>query len=148
MIRLLMGFLATIAFAVIYNVPKRALLPAGLVGTGALLIRIGAEKMDMSPVAGVFAGAFFVSVASEVLARIQKLPGTVFIVSGILMLVPGVSSLNAMRAFVEQDYLKGIASATETLLMAGAVAAGLALAGALVRMDRRKRRVAQGETGD
>ncbi|MFC4767563.1 threonine/serine exporter family protein [Effusibacillus consociatus] len=148
MIRLLMGFLATVAFAVIYNVPKRALLPAGLVGAGALLIRDGAEALHMSPVAGVFAGAFFVSVASEVLARMQKLPGTVFIVSGILMLVPGMSALNTMRAFVAEDYITGIANATQTFLMAGGVAAGLVLAGALVRMDRRKQRVGQSETDD
>ncbi|WP_018131749.1 threonine/serine exporter family protein [Effusibacillus pohliae] len=148
MIRLLMGFLATIAFAVIYNVPKRALIPAGFVGTGALLIRTSAERWEMNPVAGVFLGAFFVSIASEILARVQKLPGTVFTISGILMLVPGTSALNTMRAFVQQDYLSGIANATQTLLMAGGVAAGLVLAGALVRMDRRKRRVAKGQTDD
>jgi uncharacterized membrane protein YjjB (DUF3815 family) len=148
MIRLVMSFMATVAFAVIYNVPKRALIPAGLVGTSALLIRLEAERYALSPVAGVFLGAFFVSVASEVLARMQKMPGTVFIVSGILMLVPGTSALATMRAFVSGDYLTGIANATQTLLMAGGVAAGLVLAGALVRMDRRKQRVAEGKPDD
>lgn len=148
MIRLIMGFLATIAFAVIYNVPKRALIPAGFVGTGAFLIRMGTEYAKLNPIAGVFLGALFVSVASEVLARIQKMPATVFIVSGVLMLVPGVSAFNTMRAFVSADYLTGIANATQTFLMAGGVAAGLVLAGALVRMNRRKRRVAQGQTDD
>lgn len=148
MIRLLMGFVATVAFAIIYNVPKRALLSAGLVGTGALTIRLGAEYFELSPVAGAFFGALFVSAASEVLSRIQKLPGTVFIVSGILMLVPGMSSLHAMRAFVAGDYWQGISYATETFLIAGAVASGLVLAGALVRMDRRKHRAVQDQADD
>ncbi|GAX88647.1 threonine/serine exporter family protein [Effusibacillus lacus] len=148
MIQPVLGFIATIAFAIIYNVPKQALIPAGIIGAGALMIRHWAEQFGLNPVAGVFMGAFFVSVSSEVLARIQKLPGTVFIVSGILMLVPGMSALNTMRAFVQADYATGIANATQTLLMAGGVAAGLVLAGALVRMDRRKQRVAQGQTDD
>lgn len=148
MIRLLMGLIATVAFAIVYNVPKHALFSAGLVGTGALTIRLGAEYFGMSPVAGAFFGALFVSAVSELLARIQKLPGTVFIVSGILMLVPGMSSLNAMRAFVAGDYWQGISYATETFLIAGAVAAGSVLAGALVRMDRRKQRAVQGQADD
>lgn len=148
MIRLLMGFIATVCFAIVYNVPKRALLPAGLVGTGALGILMGATYFHMSSVAGAFFAALFVSVFSEILARIQKLPGTVFTVSGVLTLVPGMSSLNAMRSFVVGDYMQGISYATETFLIAGAVAAGLVLAGALVRMDRRKQRAVQSEAND
>jgi uncharacterized membrane protein YjjB (DUF3815 family) len=108
MIKLLMALLATISFAVIYQVPKKALMPAGLVGTGAWLCRNGFEALGVGPITGAFLGALFVAVASEVLARVQKLPGTVFIVSGIITLVPGISALNTMRSFMEGDYLGGI----------------------------------------
>lgn len=148
MIQLLMALLATISFAVMYHVPKKALISAGLVGTGAWLFRNAFESIGITAVTGAFVGALFVAVASELLARLQKLPGTVFIVSGIITLVPGISALNTMRSFMGGDYLGGIANATQTILIAGAVAAGLVVAGALTRMDRRKFLAAKSQADD
>ncbi|BCJ87390.1 threonine/serine exporter family protein [Effusibacillus dendaii] len=139
---LILAYLGTVAYAIIYRVPKRALLTAGLVGAGASAIRSGVEQLASSAVAGAFLGAFFVSIASEMLARIQKLPATVFIVCGILMLVPGMRALSAMRFFMEKDYFQGISNGTETFLIAGGIAAGLVVGGALMRFGRRRQHVA------
>jgi uncharacterized membrane protein YjjB (DUF3815 family) len=140
MIRLAMAFLATTSYAVIYNVPRRALIPAGFVGAIAWLVLVVSQKLfNFNVVAASFSAALAVAVSSELLARIQRIPATVYSFAGIVTLVPGTSAFATMRAFIEGDYFTGLSRGTETMLIAGAVASGLVLAGAFMRWGRRGR---------
>jgi uncharacterized membrane protein YjjB (DUF3815 family) len=134
------AFVATLCYAVLYHVPKRALIPVGLVGMGAWIIQDVLGNLNIANVGAAFAGGMFVAVASEWLARKMRMPVTVFVVGGIVPLVPGSSAYATMRQFVIGNQLNGLARGTETLLIAAAISAGLLLAGTIVRLDRRKRR--------
>lgn len=134
---ILMSLLSAISFAVIFRVPPKALPAAGLVGLGAWSIRQGMVTYGFSPVAATFLAALFVAVTAESLARIQRMPSTVFTVAGIVTLVPGLAAFRTMRSFVAGDMLGGISSAVETSLVAGSIAAGVVLAGALARINKK-----------
>lgn len=136
----LMSFLATGGYAVLYQVPRRALVPVGLVGTGAWITLEICMKFGLSTIGASFIGGLFVAAASEWLARWLRMPVIVFVVGGIVPLVPGSIAFKTMRYFVTGNYIDGLASGTETLLIASAISAGLVLAGTIVRLDRRARR--------
>lgn len=134
------GFAATYCYAVLYQVPKKALVLVGLVGTGAWLVQEFISRLGVAAVASAFIGGMFVAMGSEFLARRVRMPVTVFVVGGIVPLVPGSKAYATMREFVMGNEMFGIVRGAETILIAAAISAGLLLGGTLVRMTGRARR--------
>lgn len=143
-----MAFVAAIAYAVLYHVPRQAFFLIGFVGSGAFTVQKAAMALGMSHVMSAFTAALFVALASELLARWRRMPSTVFSIAGIVPLVPGSKAYAAMREFVSGDNLVGITRGAEALLIASAVAAGLVLAGTLVRLVDRRIRNARNRAGN
>jgi len=88
-------------------------------------------------VAATFISTLFVAIMSQLLARVQKMPVTVFSISGIIPLVPGGLAYETMRSFVENDYSIAIKLATKTLLLSGAIAFGLIISGVISQTMKR-----------
>ncbi|UCZ55193.1 threonine/serine exporter family protein [Bacillus shivajii] len=127
-IELVLTFFAIVAFGVIFSVPKRALLLGGGIGmvTWAVLqtgISFGASSVFATAVA-----SFIAATISHIFARKVKIPVTTLAIPGILPLVPGSRAYFTMLSFVEGDYLQGLEFGVETMLQAGAIAAGLVFA--------------------
>lgn len=135
LLQLAAAFVAVVFFSVTTQAPRRTLASGGLVGALAwgvqFLLGSGHE------VATAFAGALTAGALAEVLARRQREPVTVYISAGILPLVPGVTAYRGMLALVQGDAPTALTLLTQTLFVAGAVAAGVALPTALVRARRR-----------
>ena len=136
----LFSALATIAFAILNQVPKKAIIPAGILGIVAWLFLNGALKNGANVIAANFMASLAVSLLSEVFARYYRMPVTVFAVPGIIVLVPGMDAYFAMRDFVTHRYMNGMSMATETVLIAGAISTGLVIAGVLMRSIWRQRK--------
>ncbi len=136
----LFSALATIAFAVLNQAPRRAILPSGVLGAVAWLLLNGAIKNGVDVIAANFFASLVVSLFSEAFARHYRMPVPVFAVPGIIVLVPGMDAYFAMKDFVTHHYLNGISMATETMLIAGAISTGLVIAGVLMRSIWRPRR--------
>ena len=127
------AFVASTAWGVIFRAPKKRILLAGLTGALGWMGWLLASAGGLEIVGRTALGAFAVGISGEIIARIWHEPATVFLTPGIVPLVPGVTVYAAMQAFVAGDYLGGLSLATETLLAAGAIAGGLAVATSLVR---------------
>lgn len=136
---LLMSLCATVGYAILYHVPKRAALWVGVVGMGAWLAQYVAVQYGVTSVGAAFIGGLIVAVISELLARLMRMPVIVFVVGGIVPLVPGSAAFRTMREFVTGHDLEGLARGTETFLIASAISAGLVIAGTIMRLDRRRR---------
>lgn len=126
--QLLLSFSAAAAFGVLFNAPRRMLLHCGVVGAVGWLAFISARVLLEDQVVATFIGAFTIAMLSHVFARRRKMPMILFSVSGIIVLVPGLTAYNAMRHVVEQDYLMAIELGTRVMLISGAIAMGLVFA--------------------
>lgn len=126
--QLLLSFSAAVAFGVLFNAPRRMLLHCGVVGAVGWLAFISARVFLEDQVVATFIGAFTIAMLSHVFARRRKMPMILFSVSGIIVLVPGLTAYNAMRHVVEQDYLMAIELGTRVMLISGAIAMGLVFA--------------------
>lgn len=127
------SFVASVAWGIIFRAPRRRLGFIGLCGGLGWCAWVIGEGMGLSDVSRTLLGAFVVGLSGEVFARVFREPATVFITAGIVPLVPGAASFAAMQAFVVGNYLDGLSLATQALLAASAIAAGLAFASPLVR---------------
>jgi uncharacterized membrane protein YjjB (DUF3815 family) len=123
--QLLTSFIASAAFGIIFNVPKKLLLNGGLVGMIGWFIYILFVEYDFDPILATFVATFFVAMISQLFARIYKTPMTIFSVSGIIPLVPGGLAYEAMRYFVINDYNTAIQLAAKAFMISGAIAMGL-----------------------
>lgn len=97
-----------------------------LVLTGVLAFyasRLGA--LVFGPELGSFAGAFAVGVSSNLLARMLDRPSQVYLVPGILLLVPGSVGVRSLAALMDRQVLSGIETAVTMVVIAVSIVAGL-----------------------
>jgi len=88
--------------------------------------RFGAALMG--PETGACIGAFWVTVASNLMSRTLKRPATPLALPGILLLVPGTVGYRSFTALLEEDVLSGVDGAFTMLLVALSIVVGMLVA--------------------
>ena len=134
-------FLTTLTFAFLMSAPLRAkLLSAGIATAGYLIYDIFIMQ-EMSVLLAFFAGTVVIAVLAEVTARLAKMPATLFIYPAVIPLVPGLGLHQTMLCLMQGDYAGFGQTGTQTALIAGVMAAGVAIVNLTVRVVfyRRKR---------
>lgn len=133
----ILSFFGSLLPAILYNVNKRLFFWVGLSGVSGWLVYSWLNARTGQVIVPTFAGAVAVGVYSEIMARILKHPATIFSVSGIIPLVPGIGAYNTVRAVVENKLVNAQHLAIETLASAGGIALGIMLASAVFRVFSR-----------
>ena len=86
----LAALMGTLAFAILFSVPRKFYLSTGLVGMlGWITYLLIYRYAQLGIGAATFAGAFVVALLSIVLSIGQKCPSTIFLVCGNFPLIPG-----------------------------------------------------------
>ncbi len=130
------AFVTAAAIAISFRSPRRAILWTGLCGLAGwagfdLALRAGAPDP-----AAVFAGALALGVVSELLARRLHLPAILFVIPGLLPLVPGIIAYRGMLLLSQSQLAEGAWQLARALLIAGILAAGLAIPPVMFRRWR------------
>jgi len=133
-IQLIVSFFATAGIAIIFNVPRKTLLHCGLVGVIGWIIYYILTEQGMDVVKASFFGSFVIAIVAHLYARRFKIPMIIFIVGGIIPLVPGGMAYNAMRNVVEDDYLQGLQYGLKAFLITGAIVIGLVFAEVIIQL--------------
>lgn len=89
----LISFVSTMLFSIIFNAPKRLLLASGFVGAMGWSIYKFTVDMNYGIVMAAFLGSFILAMMSHTMSRRYKRPVIIFIVPGIIPLVPGVQHM-------------------------------------------------------
>lgn len=121
----ILSFLGTLGFAILYNVPRKALLTAALIGMGGNLIQVILSDRGVYSVLAMFLGSLFVGVVGTLPARRMQLPMVLFAVTGIICMIPGTSVYKVFVYFGQDDISGGLQSALEAALGIGALACGI-----------------------
>ena len=125
---------ATLGFCILFHVPQKSILPASIVGGLGWLCYQFSVYMGNGKVLSCFLGACAVAILGDILSRRLKEAATVFVIPGILPLVPGAGAYYTMLAIIESDLERTAEVGTETLLMAGAIAVGLMAVASVVKI--------------
>lgn len=130
------AFLGTLGFAIIFNVPLRHMPVASIVGgLGWITYHIAIDLGATIPI-GCFLGACMVGLSSDMASRICKEAATIFVIPGVLPLVPGAGTYYTMLAIVEGNLDEAASTGIQTLAMAGAIALGLLVMGTILQIVR------------
>ena len=121
-------FLGTVAFSVLFNVPKRFYLCCGLTGTAGWMIYLTLTAgYDLSPALASFFGTLAVVLISRILTVRMKCPITIFLISGIIPLVPGAGVYFTAYYLVTNQMALASQRGMEALKIAFAIVLGIVL---------------------
>ncbi|ARJ51140.1 threonine/serine exporter family protein [Staphylococcus lutrae] len=133
------SFLTSFCFAFIYDAPKRLFLPAGLCGGfGYLTYHIGFEIFGVDGIYASLYGSFVLGIISHIMARIYKSPVIIFMVPGIIPLVPGSIFFKATQQLLTLNFNEASDIFVRATLIAGAIAVGLLISDQVAKSFIRK----------
>lgn len=126
---------AAAALSYCSNISKKDIFWGAVVGglgwfVYSLLIPNGGKAGTES----YFWGSIAVALLSEVLAFLKKNPATVYLIPGLLPLVPGSGMFQTMRAAVTGNLDNALHLALTTLTTAGATALAVAIIASIARL--------------
>ena len=122
---LLLSLISSTAWCILFNVPVRTIAGCGATGMIGWLVYYLLPGLGADVLLSTLVSAAVVSLLGQVLSILLRVPSTNFSVAGIIPLVPGSLAYKSMVAFVNNQYVEGISLATQTLMVAGAIASGL-----------------------
>lgn len=150
--KMLLAFLTALFTGITLRTPPAAWLTVGLTGMLGWSASQFLLNKNIPELLAAVSGAVVIGTLAEIFARLQKQPVTVYIVSGIIPLVPGTTAYNSMLQFLDKQYNSGLSLAFTAFLIASYLAAGLAVVPLIVRKIKtfwlRGRRIARkGQAG-
>jgi uncharacterized membrane protein YjjB (DUF3815 family) len=123
-----LSFVATLGFAVLYNVPRRALWICAAIGTGGYLLRSLLHQIGVTIDVATFFGALFVGLVGAIPAKRLHLPMVLFVITGIICMIPGIAVYKILVYFHQGDIAGGLESAVKAGFGVGAIATGIGAA--------------------
>ena len=141
----LYSFMGCVGYCLVFNIRmrKRMLLLASLGGAVGWCVYLLCGWLQ-NDITQSFAAILAVAAYSEIMARLQKYPATGYLIVGLIPLVPGGGIYYTMEYCINGDMMNFMNTGIHTLGIAGALAIGILLVSACVRIlnniQRRKRR--------
>ena len=133
-IQILCGGLGTLAYALFFHVRPRHLLLATLGGALSWLLYLLVLARDGNVFLSALVASMGVCLWSEGMARVRKAPANIFMIPGIIPLLPGGALYYTMSALIGGDMDTVMLKGKETGLMALGIVVGILVASELVRM--------------
>ena len=130
-IQLVAAFVGTVGFSALFGAPRRYYLYCGLAGMAgwAVYLLVAAGH---SVVGAAFFAALTVAAISHVMARLCRCPVTVFLICGIIPLVPGGGIFWTAYYIVTEQLRMAAATGFVALKVTIAIAGGIILASGII----------------
>lgn len=123
-LNLLLASTGSLAFAILYNVPRKFYLCAAFTGMAGWFCYYLIVPFTDTAVASFF-GAVGVVLVSRIFAVWKKCPITVFLISGIFPLVPGAGVYYTMYYLVSNELTQAAIKGLESLKIAFGIVLGI-----------------------
>ena len=124
-VQLITGMLGSLGFALLFGLKRKYLLSAALGGFfGWGLYLLGEKLFNNDIFLACLLASAFCALYSEIVARVQKAPTTLFFITSVVPLIPGSTLYYTFSYVVAGDGTKASYYGTRTLQYALAIAAG------------------------
>lgn len=124
-IQVLMAGIGTLGFTLYFRINKKHIIAATIGGLLAWAIYLIAYAMTGSIFLGNMIAAMIVCIWSELMARILKAPANIFMIPGIIPLLPGGTLYYTMNAMLQRNENLFIQKGIETIMITVGIVAGI-----------------------
>lgn len=128
------AFMGSLAFGILFNLHGKKLFCAALGGGVSWFVYLLFSGCFSTDIPQYFISMAAVALYSEVMARRQKSPATVYIVISYIPLVPGGGAYYTMEHLVHGNMEQFVEVGLHTLSIAGAMAMAIVLVSSLTRI--------------
>lgn len=122
LMQVVVAFVATVSFAVLFQVPKEQYLYSGICGAVGWLCYLLVMNSYPSPTVSSFAAVVALTLMARIFAVRRKTPVTVFLICGLFPLVPGAGIYYTAYNFIMGYNDLAVAKGIETIKIAVAIA--------------------------
>ena len=133
-IQILMAYLGSLGFNLLFNIRGRKLLIASFGGMLSWVVFLALEPLLPGEPIRFFLSAAAVTVYGEIFARIEKTPTTTFLVPSVIPLIPGGSLYYTMNYALNKQWADFSQRGFYTLQLALSLAVGIIAVTTLVRL--------------
>lgn len=134
LIQILMGFLGTVGFNILFNIRGRKLVIASLGGLISWAVFLLLEPLLSGEAIRYCLAAAAVTVYGEIFARVEKTPTTTFLVPSVIPLIPGGSLYYTMNYALNKQWAAFSHRGFYTLQLALSLAVGIIAITTLTRL--------------
>lgn len=135
--------MAVLSFGLVLDIPGKYLGWSGAAGAICWVVYILVKGAAGSTVWAVFLSSLAVALIGHLLARILRAPVSVFLIPGILPLVPGTSIYHCVYHIIWSNKEQSTYYLVETMQIAGAIAMAVFLMDSIFKMIKGKRKNAE-----
>ena len=132
-VHIIFSYLAAVGFAVFLNAPKKTLYISGAIGMVSWIIYVILMRINIDMITSNFIAASVAALICEVLARKMKKPTILFVVPGIITLIPGLGLYNTMSYVIDGNFQLAFSTGANVILASGAIALGVIVVSSLFR---------------
>lgn len=133
-VQILAAALGTLGFALLFSVNRRHLPLVTLGGALSWIFYLFAWEQGASVFVSTLISAALVCLWSEWMARLRKAPANIFLLTGIVPLLPGGALYYTMEAIVSRNMSQIIRKGAETGSIAVGIAVGIIIGSELFRL--------------
>lgn len=135
LLNIIFSFVASCFFAVVFDSPKRLLLPSGAAGCAAWMTgKLLTDIFDIHQIYSYFFSSLILGIVCRLLSNFYKEPPSLFMIPGIIPLVPGGLAYDATMKLMLHKVEEPISIIIDITLLAGGIAAGLLCADYVVKI--------------
>lgn len=132
------AFCAVMTLSVVMRIPKKFIFYAGVVGATGSCLSLIYEMKNLNEVLGSFIGALIVALISHSFARIFKAPVIIFLIPGIIPLVPGTGMYNIVYNIIINNTKMSNYYFINTVKISGVIALAIFLMDSVFCIFRKK----------
>lgn len=118
------AFGGTIGFSILYNIPKKHFLWAGLTGTFGWLV-YALLNYFQAPLFSCFGAALFIGIMARILAIKKHCPAMIFSIAGLFPLAPGAQIYYTNYYMMMDNLPRAMSQGVSTLKIALAIVMGV-----------------------
>ena len=127
----------TYGFAIFMHAPKKAWLPASLIGGVSYALYWALLQVNAYEPLSIFLAALLGSVLGQVCARRMRMIASIFILLAMIPLVPGLGLYRCMSFLAQGLYTEGVKAGVSAMVDIVMIAFGLGIGSYGIRLFRR-----------
>lgn len=125
LLQVVMAGIGTLGFSIYFRVRERNVVASTAAGIISWAIYLVIFHFSQQLFLANFTAAFLVYIYAEIMARVLKAPSNIFLIPGIIPLLPGGALYYTMKSIVEGDRDTAIYQGTQTAIITVGIAAGI-----------------------
>ena len=121
-IQFIAAFIAVVSFSINLEIPKKHLIIVGIVGALGWITYIICDYLKLPNIHSYFISTLLVAILSLILSKILNAVSTIFLIPGILPIVPGAAMYKMIYFLINNNWKESVYQLLQVILITGGIA--------------------------